>query len=241
MRALFGPTPARVRVAALRVRAGCLQAGRDRVGYFWCTAPHRMDMVAAAGSSPPPRASSLAQCAACRRCESTICVRPARVVQKSNRHAGRDTGVHAQLARRRALDRCARPTAACFLRPMVVAAGSSPPPRTPPQPWKRCRPTSVCEQRHRSHSSAAPVGAVHDAVGSLPSDAACSTRCGRAGLLDLSVSLSSLAVPPQSNDCSHGRPRVSQAGLARSATAPGALRALFRHFWSNRKNGDPGD
>ena len=145
--------------------------------------------------------------------------------------------MHAQLPRRRALDRCARPTAACFLRPMVVAAGSSPPPRTPPQPWKRCRPKSVCEQRHRSHSSAAPVGAVHDAVGSLPSDAACSTRCGRAGLLDLSVSLSSLAVPPQSNDCSHGRPRVSQAGLAGSATAPGALRALFLHFRSNRKNG----
>ena len=239
MRALFGTTLARVRVAALRVRTGCLRR-RCRVAlYFWCTAPHRMDTVAAAGSSPPPRASSTAQCAACRRCQSTRCVRPARGVQKSNRHA-RDLvcmpscpeDVHRTVAhgrRRRAsfgawLSRRAGALGHAHLHSLGRAAGLRASVNRGIARTRRRRPSVLCM------TLSAPCRAT-------PRAALVPGAVDLAGLLVLAVSLSSLAVPPQLNDCSHGRTRVSQTGLARSATAPGALRALFRHFWSNRKDG----
>ena len=80
----FGTTPARVRVAHLQARAGCLQLRDRRLLFsFWCTGTHRIHAVAAAGSSPPPRAPSTAQRVAAK---STVRSTRSRGVQKSNRH-----------------------------------------------------------------------------------------------------------------------------------------------------------
>ena len=193
-----------------------------------------MDTIAAAGSSPPPRASSTARCAACRRCQSTRCVRPARGVQKSNRH-GRDLvcmpscpeDVHRTVAhgrRRRAsfgawLSRRAGALRHAHLHSLGRAAGLRASVNRGIARTRRRRPSVLCM------TLSAPCRAT-------PRAALVPGAVDLAGLLVLAVLLSSLAVPPQLNDCSHGRPRVSQTGLARSATAPGALRALFRLFFS---------
>ena len=116
--------------------AGCRWLRDRRLLFsFWCTGTHRINTVAAAGSSPPPRAPSTAQ----------------RVAAKSTVRLTRARGVHRKVTdtttRRmssrsgegRALDDRARATAG-FLRrkPKVLAASCSSPPRTPAQPWKRC-------------------------------------------------------------------------------------------------------
>ena len=85
MRAPFGTTPARVRVADLPARAGCRWLRHRRLLFsFWCTGTHRINTVAAAGSSPPPRAPSTAQRVAAK---STVRSTREGGVQKSNRHA----------------------------------------------------------------------------------------------------------------------------------------------------------
>ena len=131
----FGTTPARVRVAHLQARAGCLQLRDRRLLFsFWCTGTHRIHAVAAAGSSPPPRAPSTAQRVAAK---STVRSTRSRGVQKSNRHTrAHEERMSSRSGEGRALDGGARATAG-FLR-RVLAASCSSPPRTPAQPWKRC-------------------------------------------------------------------------------------------------------
>ena len=100
VRAPFGTTPARLRVAHLQARAGCLQL-RDRRLLFslGCTGTHRIHAVAAAGSSPPPRAPSTAQRVAAK---STVRSTRSRGVQKSNRHTHTSArGEHVLQERRR--------------------------------------------------------------------------------------------------------------------------------------------
>ena len=232
MRALFGTTLSRVRVAALRVRTGCLRR-RCVVSRYTFGAPRRTAWTRsrrrARARRHEPRAQRSAQRVVA---ASTRCVRPARGVQKSNRHA-RDLvcipscpeDVHRTVAhgrRRRAffrawLSRRAGALRHAHLHSLGRAAGLRASVNRGIARTRRRRPSVLCM------TLSAPCRAT-------PRTALVPGAVDLAGLLVLAVSLSSLAVPVQSNGCSHGRPRVSQTGLARSATAPGALRALFRHF-----------